>query len=69
MNRKILFFPFLLWKEKIKSDVINETIESGLQSLKKGVFEEIKEEEENYTSSMEEKSGNYDRLASKINSK
>ena len=44
--------------------MIGETIESGLQNLKKGLFEEIKEEEENYTSSMDEVSGSYDRLAS-----
>lgn len=48
--------------------MIGETIETGLQSLKKGGFEEIKEEEENYTSSLDDLTNSHERMTSKISS-
>ena len=39
-----------LWKERVRQDNIETTIENGLHSLRKSHFNEIKEEKESFTS-------------------
>ena len=46
-----------IWKDKIKGDKINDTIKLALVKFRKGNFEEILEEEEEYDEELEDEEG------------